>query len=215
MFELITLPKLNLKLIKDLLDKIGKLEFFMENFGTIEISDNINNLYYLNLELKKYNINTEIRLSKEIKTPVIKNIDFIDISERNIKLKEEIISFNEIKAITLHLIKKPSFKGHVYKINSIDDLFYEDILIYFNIITNTSMYVSDIDNIKFQFYNNLTSNEKIYNLVNFLQKINEKIIISPILKSYINQNNYIKYFVYDTFNNGEILWLIKTKQIDI
>jgi hypothetical protein len=130
-------------------------------------------------------------------------------------------SVSDIKAVFIHLEKKERLNNSdIRDITKIDDLFTCDVKICFELYTDSIRLVLDMDEISFHSNNRMfkvlsTSFKTFCEFMNFINISNDRILHSPLFDLFLGRNNYVKYFIYDTVNNKEIIWMIKTKQLNI
>jgi len=221
MYELIIKDFSNIKSLINFLKEINKLETLSKNFGIIELSPDIKEVYKIYKKSKKYNINLEIQKAYIIKLKELKIAKKIEIYNEFIILDETIkIDVDKIKASLIYFVKKPIIITSPFIIiNNLDDLMKLDIKIYAEIIFHNNRILITPDTLfkkESLFYKlELSSERNILNLMDLISKINHNIVLNPTYEIFKKTYDYVKYFFKETIDDKEVLWMIKTKKINI
>lgn len=219
MYELIIRDFKNLQIIISYLKSNEMLKLFINSFGTIAISNYIEELMKIASELPA-----------EIKTQIIKHKNYTllsplritDIKVYNDKLKLNTnieIFMREIIAISIEAIRIPTLKESILTQRDIKNIFFDDFYISLKLITTEKIYWSDTYT-RFYSYTSLYKlsenyDDNIRKLISMFKSLNNRIIYSPTINMYLSKDNYIKYFISDVLTSKEILWMKKLNIINI
>jgi len=222
MYELIISDFLNLKSIIRFLKDINKLDILKSEFGIIDCSKTLKDLYALIEKSKRYNINLKINESRKIKIEPPSIAEKIEIKNDLILINQNInIEIRKIKALILHFIKEPVIKQSPF-ITAKDaaDLISMDVGPYIELIYEDNKRIiikTDVLLInKSSIYALEPSIEiNLFNLADYLINSNDRIIAAPVYKIYKENNNYVKYFIKELFDDKEFLWMIKNRILNI
>jgi len=221
MYELIIKDFSNIKSLIDFLKEIARVDTLKSNFGIIEYSPNIEKIYGTYEKAKKYNINLEIQKVRTFKLKEPITAKKIEIQNSFIIIDEAIkLDIGKAKAVIIHFIKEPSIRISPFlEINDIEDLIYSVLKIYTEIIDNTNRVITGSDTIfenKSPFYQmDFSSERNAVNLIELISKINKKVVINPVYEIFKKTPNYIKYFIKEILDDKELIWMLKTNQIDL
>ena len=221
MYELIITDFSDIKSIVEFLKEINKLEILKENFGVIDFSTNINHLYQIYKKAEKYSIKLEIIKTNSFKLENPISIEKIEINENFLEINKTLkIEVKKIKALLLYFIKEPIIKNSPFiEINSLTDLIHFDVNIYLEIIYEEKRFLITPNTIFkscLKFYElKYFSFKNILNLIDLTTKINEKVETNPLYQVFIKSPNYVKYFFKEVLNNKDVLWMIKTKRLNL
>lgn len=214
--------------VKNLIDYFNNsntdISEFLSNYGTLKISENINEPYRLKNDLfKNYNLNTLIIRRKQIPHPEIVDINKIEIQTHHLEFEsidtnKYKLSLDEIKAVFLYIVKNPNLHIPPFKyIETLDDLFVYDPYIYINIYDGNKLFSLNQGNIIFKSNNTnipvyRTTTENVNSILKFITNLNP--VINKTLELYFKKSPYVKYFVYEYLPElKEFIWLKKLNLI--
>lgn len=221
MYKLILADFLKIEKIINFLKNIGQIENLKNDFGVIKRSNNIKELFNLYSKGLSYGISTKILIEDNLILPTTyitqKNIEILD---NGIILDKEItIYFNEIRAVILHLIEKPIFKPSslisMQKNTDIISMTDEVCLELYSSKNRIILSDSLIKNYCGIFEKELSFEKNIFKLAKLIYSLNPKTVFSPSFKIYKENHNYVKYFIKETLDDKELIWMINTNILNI
>lgn len=221
MYKLILADFSNIGKIVNFLKDIGEIENLKKDFGVIERSKNLKKLLNLHTKGLSHDISTKILIEENLILPPIyitqKNIEIFD--KGVILDKEMTIHFNEVKAVILHIIEKPILKPSLLirmeKNTDIISMTAEVCLELYSQKTRTILSDSLIKNNSKIFKKELSFEKNIFKIADLICSLNPKTIFSPLFKIYKENHNYVKYFIKETLDDKELIWMINTHILNI
>ncbi len=221
MYKLILADFSNIGKIVNFLKDIGEIENLKKDFGVIERSENLKKLLNLYTKGLSHDISTKILIEENLILPPIyitqKNIEIFD---NEIILDAKInLYFNEIKAVILHLIEKPILKpSSLIKVEKNTDIISMASEVFLELYsTQKRIILSDslLKNHCAIFEKELSFEKNILKLADLIYSLNPKIVFSPSFKIYKENHNYVKYFIKETLDDKELIWMIDTNTLNI
>ncbi len=221
MYKLILADFSNIGKIVNFLKDIGEVENLKKDFGVIERSENLKKLLNLYSKGLSHGISTKILIEENLILPPIyitpKNIEIFD---NEIILDAKInLYFNEIKAVILHLIEKPALKpSSLIKMEKNTDIISATTEVCLEIYSSNKRIILSDSLIKNQskiFEKELSFEKNIFKLAELIYSLNPKIVFSPSFKIYKENHNYVKYFIKETLDDKELIWMINTTILNI
>lgn len=205
MYELLIKDFSNYNLIFNKILELNVFDCFISNFATLKISNDIEEL---SLFAQKINLKTIILPyynNTDFKLPIILIHDLIIKADKiEINFKEK-IKIKDVLSISIQPIKE-TIKGSFYlalKILTPNCLFWTN--------EDTRFYPTTVT-----FNINKNYEQNIKNLIFFISLLNKRIIISPLLKIYLNNDiKIIRYFAQNIIDKKEFLWMKKIKILNI
>lgn len=220
MYELILKDIFPIDKVVKFLNENKKVSVLKNNFGILEVSNKFDKLNEISGKAKVYNIKTIIKEYKKIDIQKY-NAYTLLVEDEWLVINESIkIYINEIKAVVLNFIKKHLISFSTRFFSNHNEFYHYDIYPQLLLYTDKIIVIdeeTDFLNKSIRFKNGISIMEKFLNFIDFIYIVNPKVIKSPSLKIYKENNNYVKYFIKEFFceNEDEIIWMIKTKLINI
>ncbi|MEF3279774.1 MAG: hypothetical protein K6357_02245 [Elusimicrobiota bacterium] len=221
MYELIISDFSNIENIISFLSDERKLEIFKTDFGIIEKSQNFTQVYNIYLRAKTRKIKLKIIREIEIKLPILKKINEIEIKDWGFIFdRQSEVKIKEIEKILLHFIRKPSINISDYiNIEDFSDLITLKTEMFIEIVKKDERILISPDclfkNTSRIFNLSFSSEKNILNIFDYIFFLNPTVETGPVSKIYKKTNNYVKYFVKEIIDEKELLWMTKTKQTGI
>lgn len=219
MYELILKNFSNPDLIFIESKRIDFFDTFVSSFGTLSYSENINKLIELSKKLHP-KINTLIIKSKDIKLPQHKEITSIVILPTKIILNSNTeIRISDIISVSVEPIRYFKIKQNIFYESNIEHLLSNDFYFSFKFLTEKNIFWTSKETMFYSKTSLFDIGESylknIIRLCFFIKHLNQRVLFTPFSKMFIEQSNYIKYFISDLPKSKEFLWMIKTKTLNI
>lgn len=205
MYELIIKDFSNYDLVLKEAYRLNVIDFFVSNFGTIKISNDIENLSILSKKLNIKTIINQYNRDLDIKIPTIPANHIAIFSDKIEFDFKYTISIKDILSISVQPLIENNREKFYFTLKFITPNYFfwtkEELRFY----SNTTI---------FNIHQNYEQNIK--NLILFIKYFSQKTKLSPLIDMYLNDDiKAIRNFTTNFTNKKEFLWMKKLKIIDI